>query len=363
MKKSILLGLGVCALALGGVAALVEQKGAVETKAEGVGYYLVGDGSFSSSPWDNAGGIQLQANAGNNGALFTQYLAKDDVFKVVNTARDYWYGYGSYKSGGTAFGKTSYSRSDKSRAEMGFSTTACSWWKDADSTTVVTLTGGAVGHEYNADTGKNVGSIDGIYTDNTTVRFSRSAHAPNYAEVSLPTDWSAKNTFVLNSTGNGGEWQWWDEYGTNIVVKESGYYNIYFNTFCEIYIYDAIGTWIADYMHMSDANYDGEGTGLCKSAGTYDAAKAALISLGSGAIDFFRANSQGKYTDALARYNNWAAANQDANPFSLGGGANVVLGEYQTSTANSVIIISTVVGMIAFVGAGSMYLAHKRKAE
>ena len=34
MKKSIMLGLGVCALALGGVAALVGQKGAVETKAE-----------------------------------------------------------------------------------------------------------------------------------------------------------------------------------------------------------------------------------------------------------------------------------------------------------------------------------------
>lgn len=122
---------------------------------------------------------------------------------------------------------------------------------------------------------------------------------------------------------------------------------------------DVVQNWIDSYMHMSDSAYDGNGTGLCKSSGTYLTAKIALVSLGTENVNKFANNEGNKYTLALARYLAWANANEDNSPFS----GTTIDSLYQPeSTANGtlmiVIIASSVVTTLLF---GCILLFKKKK--
>lgn len=108
---------------------------------------------------------------------------------------------------------------------------------------------------------------------------------------------------------------------------------------------------------MSDDAYEGSGTGLCKSAGTYAAAKAALLALGADAIEEFKSNSD--FDAAQARYEAWALANNDVAPYSQASssGRHILLGT-STNSMSAVIIVSIIVG-VAAVG---LLLLKKKKA-
>ena len=203
-------------------------------------YYLVGSGSFvNGTEWDTSGGVRMRAATGNNaGALYGMYLQKDDVFKITNGTN--WYGYNSGLSS-TYFAHTSYTKSDKSKAEMGVDASSCSWWGNDSSKTRINLWGGAAGHGLsNHDLSGTNGSVT-IFTDNTTVKFERSAYSGNNTgNQSLPSNWSTQNTFFINSGGNGGSWGWSDSYGSNIQVKTSGYYNIYFDSSAKKVVVDSV---------------------------------------------------------------------------------------------------------------------------
>ena len=102
-----------------------------------------------------------------------------------------------------------------------------------------------------------------------------------------------------------------------------------------------------------------KGTGLCTTY--YFEAKAALLALGEGAVAHFSSNAGGKYTDALARYNEWARINQDASPFaSTGSGSRIVASKASESAYYvPVTIIATSIAVVSILGAALMIKRRK----
>ena len=117
------------------------------------------------------------------------------------------------------------------------------------------------------------------------------------------------------------------------------------------------------YMHMTDPDYEGEGTGLCKSAGTYLAAKEAIISLGDVYIDEFENNSV--FEDAYLRYTKWAIANGDTSPFEGTGivSAGSIGGIFGALDDNIATIIVIVVSGVAITSIGALLVLKKRKEQ
>ena len=79
---------------------------------------------------------------------------------------------------------------------------------------------------------------------------------------------------------------------------------------------DLVLLWIDTYMYMDDPSFIGDGSGRCISDGLYETAKRELLKLDDESINDFKTNAGNKYTDALARYEAWAKANHDENPFT-----------------------------------------------
>lgn len=212
-------------------------KEASEVEAAGSGWYLTGSGSFmSGTEWDKNSGVELNASSGNKGALLNFYLVEGDIFKITDDS--FWAGWDRNAGIDTSyFEHTSYVKSDKSKATVYFDHTSCTWWADASSKTVVNMWGGASDHTISDTLSGPSGFID-VYTDNTTIKFERSAWSGNYVQLTPPSNWSTHNAFKLNSDGNGGSWQYYCDsaYGSNIRVKKTGYYDIYFNSESNVYI-------------------------------------------------------------------------------------------------------------------------------
>ncbi len=110
--------------------------------------------------------------------------------------------------------------------------------------------------------------------------------------------------------------------GTLFGGQSAGYYcfleNDYYVTALKDYVvgttassqslfYQPVTDFVSNYMHMSDVDYEGDGTGLCVSAGTYSTAKDAYTNLSSIQKFFFR--NSALYTDAFNRLTAWATAN------------------------------------------------------
>ena len=79
---------------------------------------------------------------------------------------------------------------------------------------------------------------------------------------------------------------------------------------------DHLKEWGVNYLHIGDASFIGEGTGLCISNNLYKNAKEALLALEaseSGTIS--KLQSDTKYTNEYERYLAWAHANKDYSPF------------------------------------------------
>ena len=128
-------------------------------------------------------------------------------------------------------------------------------------------------------------------------------------------------------------------------------------------IYDMI----ENTMRMGDTALKGDGSGACKNSGYYLAAKAALAALSSADRAKFRDDDGGKYTAALARYNAWALACNDAAPFdgettvvTTLSSANIVSIFNNTTNVAAIIAIVSVISLSAVAG---FFLLRKRKEQ
>ena len=376
------LGLAIAAI---GIGAGLNAKGAVrEAKAadgDPVDYYLVGHGTFASSDWSTSGGVRMVAHGDDKGAVYGQLLTAGDAFKARHATNDWWYSYGALR-GSTSFflegvnnmistptsaawgdNQTGYSQSNYGSVNGGSGDVrtdgkhdmyikAAPWWyTNSFSYGGIHLWGSNIDGVENQDNVWLSGTKIAEVTEETTTYYI-------YKIENVPTTgvtgWevyrnNGKSNDAKSSnqsfTGNG-----------NIVAKTTGYYDLYLNSESQLYVFDSVQQWIDANMHMEDENYEGNGTGLCKSAGTYTAAKEALLALGEDVVEHFRTNAGSKYTDALARYNAWAEANTDATPFSnSGNGSN-----YKFSSVESSNMLIVVVSAIAVVSLTGLFLIKKK---
>ena len=139
-------------------------------------------------------------------------------------------------------------------------------------------------------------------------------------------------------------------------------YIIGMTTSSQEYFYQPVTNFVSNYMHMSDADYEGDGTGLCVSDGTYSAAKAAYSSLTS-IQKFFFFNSA-LYTGAVERLNAWASANGDVidpttKEFKKASVVSLPAGE---SNGNQTTLIA-VISVGVFAAAGALAFALKKKRQ
>lgn len=127
---------------------------------------------------------------------------------------------------------------------------------------------------------------------------------------------------------------------------------------------DLVQDWIDEYMFMDDESFDGDGTGKCISDNLYITAKRALIALGEENVTKFRTNDGNKYTDALARYNEWARINGDTKPFEGNEivPASLVIGNNTVQSNLAVVIVTmSVVALVSSVG--FFLVIRKRKHQ
>ena len=125
---------------------------------------------------------------------------------------------------------------------------------------------------------------------------------------------------------------------------------------------DLVQDWIDEYMHMDDPDYEGDGKGYCKSQNTYATAKSALLALGETLVQKFATDEDGKYTAALARYNEWARINHDSKPFEDDFTFMVLYKTpFNINNGGFVIIIASL--SITAIAVGLYFILRKKKAK
>ena len=152
----------------------------------------------------------------------------------------------------------------------------------------------------------------------------------------------------------------------NIVVGRTGYYNIYLNREGKLTVNDAVQEWIDTYMHMGDydssLNVGAEGNKYCLDDGVhnyYSVAKENLLKLDPAIVAKFSENDGSRYSNALARYNAWASANQDSTPFSEAAGSKMTAPLNKDN--NSLAWVVTAVSSVTVLAGAGLLIARKRK--
>lgn len=84
--------------------------------------------------------------------------------------------------------------------------------------------------------------------------------------------------------------------------------------YCDVV--DTDRTWANSYLKMNDNSFNGEGSGLCKTKGLYSDAKAALVGMGYTYIEVLKTSNDIDLNAACNRYEAWAIANGDDNPYN-----------------------------------------------
>lgn len=128
---------------------------------------------------------------------------------------------------------------------------------------------------------------------------------------------------------------------------------------------DLVLLWIDTYMYMDDPSFIGDGSGRCISDGLYETAKRELLKLDEQSINDFKTNADNKYTDALMRYEAWAKANHDENPFTsnydfLNASSYSGLSIDQNSDMIDVYII---IAFVSILSIGFFALIRKKKRQ
>ena len=128
---------------------------------------------------------------------------------------------------------------------------------------------------------------------------------------------------------------------------------------------DKLAAWGVNYLFIGDPTFDGDGTGLCKSANLYKDAKTALFVLESeesGSIT--KLQEDGTYAAELARYLAWAKACGDNAPFIndfgfLSSASNTTVTSNNLNNSLSVIVVAVIA--ITSVSAIGVLLVIKRR--
>ena len=194
-----------------------------------------------------------------------------------------------------------------------------------------------------------------------------------YDDANATTTWTITVSSSVGSEGKASITSTGDGLGTIRFNYNSD--QLYFTTYTsttmylpEIYVKTAennVYGMIESTMRMGDTALAGNGSDACKNSGYYLAAKVALSKLSQSERNSFRDDDNSKYTAALARYNAWARANHDANPFDGKdeiASANSLFGNAIT---NSTAVVATVV-IISVIGLSTLcgyFLLRKRKEE
>lgn len=120
---------------------------------------------------------------------------------------------------------------------------------------------------------------------------------------------------------------------------------------------DNVRNFVSDYMHLGDANYQGENVngGHCISDGTYAKAKEAYNKMNSTNKQLF--NSVKEFNEAKDRLSKWATANNDV----LEDNNLVALSKITTpfSIENNFVVIS-IVSLVILITATLFFLKRKR---
>jgi hypothetical protein len=195
-----------------------------------------------------------------------------------------------------------------------------------------------------------------------------------YDDASATTTWTITISSAIGSEGKATIESTGADLGKILYNSSSSFFANYTsdptaaNRLPEIYIKTAennVYGMIESTMRMGDTALAGNGSDACKNSGYYLAAKVALSKLSQSERNSFRDDDNSKYTAALARYNAWARANHDANPFDGKdeiASANSLFGNTIT---NSTAVVATVI-IISVISLSTLcgyFLLRKRKEE
>ena len=154
-------------------------------------------------------------------------------------------------------------------------------------------------------------------------------------------------------------------YTRNIIGNYSSMFSGYAGgtsaTTVELALYaDVVETtkvWANSYLKMNDPSFMGTGSGLCKSEGLYENAKTALMSMGEAYIYSLRHCDDETLLNALNRYESWALANNDDNPYNENGVSSSIYNVYNIES-NYIILVF----LIATLSFGSLlFFIRKHK--
>lgn len=130
---------------------------------------------------------------------------------------------------------------------------------------------------------------------------------------------------------------------------------------------DKLAAWGVNYLFIGDPSFDGDGTGLCKSANLYKDAKTALFALEaeeSGSID--KLQEDDTYADELARYLAWAKACGDNAPFvnDFGFLSSINNSSVSNNNLNSSmsIVVVAVIAITSLSAIGVLLVIKRRKS-
>jgi|GEM_PF-6072536 len=239
------------------------QKGYWACYGQKTSYYLIGNGSFleHDSPWKPSAGINMDVGTdGNNAHLLNQYLKAGDVFGIknmVNDANPDWMGWSRFLSDD----KSHFLEGVKNLAVISDS----SRWRDSGACGVSfqnysDVNGGSGDSNSSYHDiyirapqwfwGNSMSSIGVLYKGNdnsdcfvaTNEVFAVDGNY-KYYKVSVPVTSNPGFEVVRYSNGATGgsydaysSWQSNFSGNDNIVVRDTGYYNIYVNSSNNIYI-------------------------------------------------------------------------------------------------------------------------------
>ena len=371
MKKSILLGLGACALALGGVAALAGRPIAVtKTDAAVIGsenvYRFTNGGNWDKvyvHAWNGEGGLDTWPGTELKNCSYNEagqkvylYVTSDEPTHLIfnngsgtqtgnieigSNKAWYWTGSGDIKAASWQVTSQTYYFYDYENvcaghaycyAKMSNGTYA----NVAEESDAIEMTpvAGTSGQVYSI-------TLDPMF-DQVTIRKAGSGD-----DKRVVTDlYVNHNRGRVYSTKKFSDSNWVD---LNNVIADD---------------------WIFNYMHLRDIDVDPEDgdTGACKSSGSnyYALAKAALQAYDPSIVSII--TSYGKYyTDAYARLQAWATANREV--INIDGttvtvtASKLMLPGFTNETDSSLPLMIAITSVSAILAGAGLVFFRKRKAE
>lgn len=344
--------------------------------------YLVGHGSFAPNDWSQTGAPQF-VEEGSYSVLPARYLTAGDVFKVKNV--DNWYGFEKITSGNSLVREAKYNMLvTPDTAKWGTGQSGYYWANYPGVNGGSGYTGTDTGsidiylkaYSWWYNNGFNYGGIHYWTGDNEPwLAYSSLSDGDGYKiyanvknESIEPISVSSINGLLVyrdNGSGHDAESSNFTLSGNgNIVIKTDGFYRIQVDGSGNIGISDPFQHWIDTYLHLNDySGTEGEdGPGTCSSY--YPVAKTALLNLGESAVEFFETNGASNYEEAFKRYNAWARANKDENPFEeAANNGNGLYVDSSLSGSAGMIAMITIPALAAVGGIGYLVMRLRKSND